>query len=229
MVQRIGRRGITYAVNKPHNVLSHFTATSEQVSLQSLNIPDRTVYAAGRLDKDSVSALASTPHAADRLCQMQEGLLILTNSPAVVQAIRSVSKQYWVQIEGQVDSSHLAHLERGVSIKLRTGNYMTEPSTVLALEPPVLDNFLPPPADSVAGRLWPAPYVRKRRSKATQWISASITEGKNRQVRKMTAAVGLPCLRLVRVAVGPVSLLELGLSPGEFQQLDESLFLHQHS
>ncbi|MEO5626725.1 MAG: pseudouridine synthase [Dokdonella sp.] len=175
-------------LNKPYGVLCQFTDRSE--------LPRRTlaefiripdVYAAGRLDQDS------------------EGLLLLTNDGALAHRLtdprHKQAKTYLVQIEGAPTPAALDALRRGVTLN----------------DGPTL----PADADALAGvpdGLWPRdPPVRLRKSVPDAWLRLTIREGRNRQVRRMTAAVGLPTLRLIRVRVGEH---ELGtLAPGESRVL----------
>jgi 23S rRNA pseudouridine2457 synthase len=140
---------------------------------------------------------------AGRLDTDSEGLLALTDDGKLQTAIsdprRKLEKTYWVQVEGVPDREALEHLRRGVT--LRDGK--TLPAEARVLEPP--------PA------LWERdPPIRRRKAIPTTWIELRLREGRNRQVRRMTAAVGLPTLRLVRVAIGPWALE--GLAPGEWRE-----------
>ena len=143
---------------------------------------------------------------AGRLDADSEGLLLLTDDGALQARIaeprRKLVKRYWAQVDGEPDDAALARLANGVNL----GDFVTARAHVERLAPP--DN------------LWPRdPPVRYRAAIPTTWIALSITEGKNRQVRRMTAAVGHPTLRLVRVAVGAVELFSLGLAPGDYTPL----------
>ncbi len=145
------------------------------------------VYPAGRLDRDS------------------EGLLLLTDDGALAHRLTDPRhkrpKTYLVQVEGTPTAAALQQLARGVRLK----DGMTSPAQVVLRA-------------SAPGWLWPRdPPVRFRKHIPTAWLELTIREGRNRQVRRMTAAVGLPTLRLVRVRVGDV---ELGtLAPGEWVEL----------
>jgi 23S rRNA pseudouridine2457 synthase len=139
-------------------------------------------------------------YAAGRLDHDSEGLLLLTDSGPLQQRIsdprHKMPKTYWVQVEGEPAPDALRQLQRGVD--LRDGR--TRPATVALIEPPAV---------------WPrTPPIRERRHIPTAWLSLTITEGRNRQVRRMTAAVGHPTLRLIRSAIGPWSLGVL--QPGEW-------------
>jgi 23S rRNA pseudouridine2457 synthase len=166
----------------------------------------------GRL---TLAAFVPVPgvYPAGRLDFDSEGLVVLTNHGGLQSRIVSpkgkLPKTYWVQVEGIPTADALCRLEHGV--RLRDG--MTKPARVAVMESP---------------EVWPrTPPVRERRRIPTTWLTVTLYEGRNRQVRRMTAAVGHPTLRLIRQAVGP---WELGsLQPGEWKELRlpptwESLF-----
>lgn len=139
---------------------------------------------------------------AGRLDSNSEGLLLLTNDGRLQARIAEpkyqMPKTYWVQVEGTPSPEQVAHLEKGVMLK----DGLTLPAKVQRLAEPTL---------------WPrTPPVRYRADIPTSWLALTITEGRNRQVRRMTAAVGLPTLRLVRVKIGPWELT--GLAPGEWRE-----------
>jgi 23S rRNA pseudouridine2457 synthase len=141
-------------------------------------------------------------YAAGRLDADSEGLVVLTDDGALQARItdprHELAKTYWVQVDGDIDERALARLCRGVTLS----DGPTRPAHARRLPDPGL-----PPRD---------PPVRVRRAIPTSWIELTIREGRNRQVRRMTAAVGHPTLRLVRVAVGPWRLE--GLAPGEWRE-----------
>lgn len=174
--------------NKPYGVLSSFT-DPDNAGRETLAdyVPVPDVYAAGRLDYDS------------------EGLMLLTDDGKLSHRLTHPryrhSKTYLVQVEGIPTDEALDQLRQGVVIK---GGYKTRPAQV---------ERLPEPPD-----IWPRRKpIRERKSVPTSWLKITVTEGKKRQVRRMTAAVGYPTLRLVRVAIGP---LELGdLPPGAWREL----------
>jgi 23S rRNA pseudouridine2457 synthase len=144
---------------------------------------------------------------AGRLDADSEGLLLLTDDGALQGRIADpragLVKTYWAQVEGVPEDAALRRLAAGV--RLADG-----PATARAA------HALAPPA------LWPRPVpIRVRKTRPTSWIEVQLAEGRNRQVRRMTAAVGYPTLRLVRVAVGPFRVD--GLAPGEWRELDPSL------
>ena len=143
-------------------------------------------------------------YAAGRLDYDSEGLVILTDSGRLQYAIsdphNKLSKTYWVQVEGIPAEDALAKLEKGIT--LRDGP--TRPAVVRRLPEP---------------DLWPrTPSIRYRMNIPTTWLEISITEGRKRQIRRMTAAIGYPTLRLVRVSIGE---WELGmLAPGEWREVE---------
>lgn len=140
---------------------------------------------------------------AGRLDLDSEGLLLLTNdgllAHRLTDPIYEHSKTYWVQVEGAVTDAALLALEQGVEIK---GGYSTRPAQVEVIAEPTL----PPRA---------IPVMAQRQ---TSWLQIVLREGKKRQVRHMTAAVGFPTLRLVRIAIGGVLSLK-NLAPGEWRAL----------
>jgi 23S rRNA pseudouridine2457 synthase len=141
---------------------------------------------------------------AGRLDADSEGLLLLTDDGALQQRITAprfkLPKTYWVQVEGVPTPQALRELASGVRLK----DGMTRPAEVRPIDPP---------------DLWPrVPPIRERRTIPTSWIELILREGRNRQVRRMTAAVGFPTLRLVRVAIGPWRLGDL--PPGEYREGD---------
>ena len=144
---------------------------------------------------------------AGRLDADSEGLLLLTDhgpwQAQIADPRHKLEKTYWAQVEGEPDDAALERLARGVELK----DFRTRPARVRRIEAP-------------AG-LWSRdPPIRYRAAIPTAWIELSIREGKNRQVRRMCAAVGYPVLRLVRVAIGPFRLGEL--APGASTVLGEA-------
>ena len=140
-------------------------------------------------------------YAAGRLDFDSEGLLLLTDDGALAHQLTDPAhkqpKTYRVQVEGVPAQAQLAALSGGVLLK----DGLTRPARVEVIDPPAL---------------WPRdPPIRTRKAIPTSWLELTIGEGRNRQVRRMTAAVGLPTLRLVRVAVGPWQLD--ALAPGEWR------------
>lgn len=145
---------------------------------------------------------------AGRLDYDSEGLLLLTDNGPLQHRIadpkHKLAKTYWAQVEGEISDEAIATLQRGV--KLNDGK--TRPAKCHKIEAPEA--------------LWPRePPIRERKNIPTSWIELTIKEGKNRQVRRMTAAVGFPTLRLIRYAIGPVTIE--GLSQGAWQEIDEAV------
>jgi 23S rRNA pseudouridine2457 synthase len=142
---------------------------------------------------------------AGRLDTDSEGLLLLTDDGALQARISNprhkLSKIYWAQVEGEPTEPALADLRIGVDL----GDFVTQPAEARLIEEP-------------AG-LWPRdPPIRYRAKIPTAWLELTLREGKNRQVRRMTARVGFPTLRLVRAQIGRVGLR--GLAPGEWCDID---------
>ena len=173
------------AFNKPFGVLCQFTDRSQ---------PPRPTLAG--------FGLPPAVYAAGRLDFDSEGLLLLTDDGTLAQRIsdprKATVKTYLVQVEGAPTDSDLESLRRGVALK----DGPTRPAEA---------RLLPAP-----DWLWPRdPPVRFRKSVPDAWIELEISEGRNRQVRRMTAAIGLPTLRLVRIRIGRWSLD--GLAPGAWR------------
>ncbi len=181
---------ITLRFNKPFQVLTQFTdAHSDTDNRQTL---------ADFIDVPGV-------YAAGRLDRDSEGLLLLTSDGQLQNRIshpdHKLKKVYWVQVDGEITEDAIAKLRCGVELK----DGMTAPAQAKIIAEPA--------------SLWPRnPPVRFRAEIPTSWIELEINEGRNRQVRRMTAAVGFPTLRLIRYAIGPITLD--GLSPGEFQAIN---------
>ena len=152
-------------------------------------------------DRRTLAELVKLPnfYPAGRLDFDSEGLVLLTNNGPLQNKIadprHKLPKTYWVQVEGTPTSDALACLERGIELK----DGLTKPAQVKRIEPPHVWERVPP--------------VRYRKAIPDQWLALTITEGKNRQVRRMTAAVGHPTLRLIRVAIGPWQLGDM--QPGD--------------
>ena len=144
---------------------------------------------------------------AGRLDKDSEGLLLLTDDGALQHRIahpkQKLTKVYWAQVDNEITDEALKSLARGVLLK----DGMTRPAKVKRISPP--------------DHLWErTPPIRIRQSIPTSWIEIAITEGKNRQVRRMTAAVGFPTLRLIRHRIGDWCLKDL--QPGQYQRLHVS-------
>ena len=174
-------------LNKPYEVLTQFTDEHGRATLKDF-VAVPNVYPVGRLDFDS------------------EGLLLLTDDKQLQHRLSDprykVPKTYWAQVEGLPTEAALQQLREGV--QLREG--FTLPAEAEALP------------EAATADLWPRnPPIRYRASIPSSWLAITISQGMNRQVRKMCAAVNLPCLRLVRQALGDLSLA--GLAPGEWRDL----------
>ena len=172
--------------NKPFDVLSQFTDKGTEGS------PRRTL-----------SAFVNVPkvYPAGRLDRDSEGLLVLTDNGKLQAKISNPKfrspKTYLAQVEGVPDAAAIDHLRQGVTLK----DGLTRPAMVEEIEAP---------------DLWPRdPPVRFRKTVPDAWLQITITEGRNRQVRRMTAHIGLPCLRLVRWSVGEWSID--GIAPGTWR------------
>ncbi|PYF84043.1 ribosomal large subunit pseudouridine synthase E [Marinomonas alcarazii] len=145
-------------------------------------------------DKSTLADFIDAPefYPAGRLDFDSEGLLLLTNQGALQHIIASpdfkMPKTYWVQVEGDISDSALEKLRQGVELK----DGLTKPAKAERMAEPDVWERSPP--------------VRYREAIPTSWLSLQIREGKNRQVRRMTAAVGFPTLRLIRYAIGPYTL-----------------------
>jgi 23S rRNA pseudouridine2457 synthase len=142
---------------------------------------------------------------AGRLDTDSEGLLLLTDDGALQARIANprhkLPKTYWAQVEGTPTDEALAALRAGVDL----GDFVTKPAGARRIDEPP--------------NLWPRdPPIRYRAKIGTAWVELTLREGKNRQVRRMTARVGLPTLRLVRARIGNVHLT--GLAPGQWREVD---------
>ena len=143
-------------------------------------------------------------YAAGRLDYDSEGLTLLTDDgrlqARISQPRSKLPKHYWVQVEGEANDGHVQQLLTGVALK--DGPAAAEQASII-----------PEPQE-----LWPRdPPIRERRHIPTSWLDIVISEGRNRQVRRMTAAVGLPTLRLIRHRIGPWTIGDL--APGESRQI----------
>jgi len=152
--------------------------------------------------KDFVPVAGVYP--AGRLDRDSEGLVVLTDDGKLQAAVsdprRGLEKGYWVQVEGTPQETALEAFRKGLAL----ADGPTRPARIRCMEEPP--------------RLWPRdPPIRFRREIPTSWVEVAISEGRNRQVRRMTAAIGLPTLRLIRFRIGPWSLGEL--APGEWREV----------
>lgn len=186
-----------YLLYKPYGMLSQFSSEGTERSPDKLTLADlphafaKDVYPVGRLDADS------------------EGLLLLTDDRTINHRLLDPryahERTYYVQVDGAITDEALRQLTDGVTINVEGKPHHTRPAQARRLpDEPTL-----PPRN---------PPIRYRAAIPTTWIALTLTEGKNRQVRRMTAAVGFPTLRLVRWAIG--HLTADGMQPGEVRELD---------
>ncbi|TQK10576.1 pseudouridine synthase [Herbaspirillum sp. SJZ107] len=143
---------------------------------------------------------------AGRLDADSEGLMLLTDDGRLQHQIahpdHKEAKTYLVQVDGVADAAALARLQAPLDL----GDFVTKPCRAVQIAEPAW--------------LWPRnPPIRMRQDKPTSWLAITLEEGKNRQVRRMTAAVGLPTLRLVRASIGPFALATHPLMPGEWMEV----------
>lgn len=161
--------------------------------------------------KETLARFISQPslYPAGRLDFDSEGLLLLTGNGQLQHLLtdpkHKLPKTYWVQVEGEITADAITQLSIGVNLK----DGKTLPATARALEEPQLWERNPP--------------IRHRANIPTSWLELTITEGRNRQVRRMTAAVGYPTLRLVRVAIGPWSIQDLAPGESHWAKVPESV------
>lgn len=183
----------TIIFNKPYGVLSQFTdeGTGHSTLKDYIDIPG--VYAAGRLDRDS------------------EGLLLLTNDGSLIKRLTDpkhhLEKTYWALVEGTPTETALSRLRNGVQLK----GYTTRPASVRLIPDPSTPARPGEPGRAGSGRRPGLPPRSKPVTPhgPTAWLEIKLREGKKRQIRHMTAAVGLFTLRLVRVAIGNIQLGDL--------------------
>jgi len=184
---------IHFLINKPYGYLSQFINNQTKRANKKLlgelyDFPTETM-AIGRLDERS------------------EGLLFLTTDGKMSELVRSskVEKEYYVQVDGLITSEAIEILKKGVEIGFEGIKYITKPCKAFVLKnTPVFPER--------------AKKIRDERHGPTSWISVSLREGKFRQVRKMTAAVGYPTLRLIRVRIGSIKLEKMDI--GEVIEVD---------
>ncbi len=182
-----------FIIYKPYLVLSQFSAVLEKKTLADFFDVPKDVYPVGRLDNDS------------------EGLLILTNDKQLnhrlLDPIYAHEREYWAQVDGRFSEEAKEQLQKGVTINVDGKLYLTKSCKVSVFEKdPDLPERIPP--------------IRFRKEIPAPWIKMILTEGKNRQVRKMTAQVGFPTLRLIRYRIENLTLE--GLLPGQMIELPQS-------
>jgi 23S rRNA pseudouridine2457 synthase len=179
-----------FIVYKPFQVLSQFTSQDGKATLKDHFKVAPGVYPVGRLDYDS------------------EGLLILTDDVSLNQRLLNPrfahEREYWVQVDGQINGQAIERLASGVEINVDGKSYMTRRcrAELFDVAPEVPDRH---------------PPIRYRANIPTSWIKLILKEGKNRQVRKMTAQTGFPTLRLIRNRIAGISIG--GWQPGELREL----------
>ena len=191
-----------YLIYKPYQVLSQFTSSDGKLCLKDiLNVP-KDVYPVGRLDYDS------------------EGLLLLTNDTSINHQLLhpkfAHARTYWVQVDGAITNDAIEALSKGVTISVDGKTYETK-KAILNILP---DNLLVPERN---------PPIRVRKSIPTSWVSIQLTEGKNRQVRKMFASVGFPVVRLIRSQIGQFSIAQMQPSDClslSFEEVQNALFVN---
>lgn len=185
-----------FKLYKPYGILSQFISNQKKNEKKRFlgelgDFPAETM-SIGRLDEDS------------------EGLLLLTTYGMMSKWVcsKTVEKEYYAQVDGVINEEAIKTLQDGVEIGIQGEKYQTLPCQAKILsEPPSFPER--------------AKKIRDSRHGPTSWISITLTEGKYRQVKKMTAAAGFPTLRLVRVRIGSIQLGELGV--GEVQEITEEM------
>ncbi len=184
-----------YLFYKPYQVMSQFSPEGSKATLADFlkKIP-KDVYPVGRLDYDS------------------EGLLLLTNDKQLnhqlLNPLFTHEREYWAQVEGIPSEESLEILRKGTTINVNGKLYKTKQAKVFSMQPePVVPDRNPP--------------IRFRKDIPTAWLSLTLTEGKNRQVRKMTASVNLPTLRLIRYRIGKVTIGSM--QPGEVIKVSNNI------
>ncbi|MCF6401819.1 pseudouridine synthase [Chitinophaga filiformis] len=181
-----------YIIYKPFQVLTRFGKEEGKESLGDYFKVPSDVYPVGRLDYDS------------------EGLLILTNDKSLTHRLLDPKfaheREYWVQVDGAVTQEAIQQLKQGVKIAVDGKQYQTRRCQAALFETdPVVPERNPP--------------IRFRKLIPAPWIRLVLSEGKNRQVRKMTAAVGFPTLRLIRYRIGRITVE--GLEPGQMREMGQ--------
>lgn len=182
-----------FIVHKPFNVLSQFTSQEGKKTLKDFFDVPVNVYPVGRLDYDS------------------EGLLILTDDKKLnhdlLNPLHLHEREYWVQVENIITKEAIGKLRKGVQININGKMHITKACDAkIFQQPPGVSERIPP--------------IRVRKNIPTSWLKIILTEGKNRQVRKMTASVGFPTLRLIRHRIQEITIVNL--QPGEMKMLSQT-------
>lgn len=182
-----------FLIYKPYKVLTRFGREQGKKTLGDFYQLPHDVYPVGRLDEDS------------------EGLLILTNDTNIHQKLLHPSlaheREYLVQVEGEITQAAIQKLCSGIEINIKGKKYLTQKCTAAIVINPTVTERNPP--------------IRFRKEIPTSWLSLVLTEGKNRQVRRMTAAVGFPTLRLIRTRIRKIQIGDL--QPGEIKAIQKNL------
>ncbi|WP_424964312.1 pseudouridine synthase [Ekhidna sp.] len=189
----MAKRKLYFIIHKPYKVLSQFSNEGNNIGLGEVfkDLP-KDVYPVGRLDLDS------------------EGLLILTNDKSLNNKLlnpkNNHQRTYWVEVEGKPTKQAIQELEQGVEINVSGKKHRTKTAKIRIINPDI-------PVRN--------PPVNYNKHPERTWLQISLTEGKNRQVRRMTAKVGYPTLRLIRVAIEGIRLEPL--KAGEITQISEKV------
>jgi 23S rRNA pseudouridine2457 synthase len=181
-----------FIIYKPYLVLSQFSAEGDKQTLAGFFDVPKDVYPVGRLDHDS------------------EGLLILTNDKQLNHRLLNPKfeheREYWVQVDGAVSNDAIEQLKQGVEINIDGKIHRTKNAAVELLNEPVVPDR--------------NPSIRFRKEIPAPWIRIILKEGKNRQVRKMTAKVGFPTLRLIRYRIEKITIENM--QPGDMIEMNQN-------
>ncbi|MFK7954326.1 MAG: pseudouridine synthase [Ekhidna sp.] len=186
----MGRKSLYFIIHKPYKILSQFTDEDANKGLGSVFEIPKNVYPVGRLDLDS------------------EGLLILTNDKSLNDKLLNPKnlheRTYWVEVEGVPSKTSLERLKNGIEININGKKHLTKKASAEIISPKVEER---------------KPAVNYKKHPERSWLEIKLTEGKNRQVRRMTAKVGHPTLRLIRVGIEQLNLHPL--KAGDITQISE--------
>lgn len=188
----MAKKQLYFLIHKPYKILSQFSDEHNNKGLGSIFQLPKDVYPVGRLDHDS------------------EGLLILTNDKSLNHQLlnpkNNHQRTYWVEVEGVPNEEAIEELENGVDINLKGKIHRTKPAQVKIIMPSVPER---------------EPPVNYKKHPVRSWLAVTLTEGKNRQVRRMTAKVGHPTLRLIRASIEDLHLKPL--QSGEIKQISKKV------